>query len=308
MVTAEVGRAIANWKIEEVERLKDLIKDYKCVCLVSFKNLPAPNFQEIRRDERLMIKVSRSTLIKRALSGLGMGEISDLAYEERALVLSNEDAFSLFSIIEEKKYPMPARSGQISDRDIKIVKGETPLRPGPVLSELQKAGIPAAIEGGKVVIRETKTLIKAGETVSSEVAGALSKLEIFPFEASLQVKAIFEDGTLFKPEDLEIDYDRRKEDIARAYNVAIDLAMAAGLFTEETAEIFISKSYRNAVSVALEVGYVTPETSLIMLNMANAMARALNVVVSEGREETKAEKKDETGEEDIASGLGALFG
>ena len=55
---------------------------------------------------------------------------------------------------------MAAKAGETAPEDIVIEKGPTSFKPGPIVGELQQAGIPAAIEGGKVRIRETKTVVK----------------------------------------------------------------------------------------------------------------------------------------------------
>ena len=45
----------------------------------------------------------------------------------------------------------PARGGEIAPEDILVKKGETPFKPGPIVSEFQRAGLPAAIEKGKII-------------------------------------------------------------------------------------------------------------------------------------------------------------
>ena len=70
-----------------------------------------------------------------------------------------------------------------------IKQGDTSFKPGPIVGELQKVGIPAAIESGKVVIKSDKLLVKEGETISAEVAQMLTKLETMngddPYEPRL---------------------------------------------------------------------------------------------------------------------------
>ena len=48
--------------------------------------------------------------------------------------------------------PAPAKEGQLAPFDIVVPKGPTPFGPGPIIGELQKIGLPAAIEAGKIGI------------------------------------------------------------------------------------------------------------------------------------------------------------
>ena len=65
--------------------------------------------------------------------------------------------------MEATKTAAPAKPGDIAPEDILVKAGDTPFKPGPIVGELQKAGIPAAIEGGKIVIKKDKVLVKKGE-------------------------------------------------------------------------------------------------------------------------------------------------
>ena len=66
--------------------------------------------------------------------------------------------------MEATKSTAPAKPGDIAPEDIIVKEGETPFKPGPIVGELQKAGIPAAIEGGKIVIRKDKVLVEKGHS------------------------------------------------------------------------------------------------------------------------------------------------
>jgi large subunit ribosomal protein L10 len=302
-----VGAAkIAKWKIDEVEELKAMLKGGKTISVATFHGLPSSDFQKIRSESNTAIKVSRNSLIKRALEESGMNDLAEHIEGESALVVSGGNAFELYSAISGKKFPLPAKAGQIATSDIIIKKGDTSLRPGPVLSELQKAGVPAAIDGGKVVIKEDKVLVKAGERIGADAVLALNRLEIFPFEASLNTLAVFEDGIIFHREDLEISTEDRIAQISRAYNGAIELALATGFISDETIEAFLSRAHRNAISMAMQSGFVADENIEALIREAQARADVLSANVSVPSE--VPEKKEEKSEEDIASGLGALFG
>jgi len=302
-----VGAAkIAKWKIDEVEELKAMLKGGKAISVATFHGLPSSDFQKIRGESNTAVRVSRNSLIKKALEESGMKDLAEHIEGESALVVSEGNAFELYSAISGKKFPLPAKAGQIAPSDIIIKKGDTSLRPGPVLSELQKAGVPAAIDGGKIVIKEDKVLVKAGEKIGADAVLALNRLEIFPFEAGLNALAVFEDGIIFHREDLGISTEDRIAQISRAYSGAMELALATGFISDETVEVFLSRAHRNAISMAMQSGFVADENIEALIREAQARADVLSANVSVPSE--VPEKKEEKSEEDIASGLGALFG
>src|SRR5207249_432728 len=68
---------------------------------------------------------------------------------QTAVVTADINPFRLFKELEATKTRAPARGGEVAPEDLWVRAGETPFKPGPVVGELQKAGIPAAIERGK---------------------------------------------------------------------------------------------------------------------------------------------------------------
>ncbi len=91
----------------------------------------------------------------------------------------------------------PGKAGDIAPEDIAVKAGETPFKPGPIVGELQKVGIPAGIEGGKIVIKKDKVLVEKGRRSPEELSKVLPQLEILPMTVGLDLRAAFEDGVLY---------------------------------------------------------------------------------------------------------------
>src|SRR5439155_984135 len=87
---------------------------------------------------------------------------------QTAVVTADINPFRLFKELEATKTRAPARGGEIAPEDLWVRAGETPFKPGPVVGELQKAGVPAAIERGKVVIRQDKLMVRAGQRIPTK--------------------------------------------------------------------------------------------------------------------------------------------
>ncbi len=338
---AAVKDEIPQWKLETLDDLKNIFSKYPVVGIVSFRDVPAKQMQEFRREFRDtgVIKVTKSTLIEKAMdsNGNGVSKLKDYLDDQIAIIGTEINPFKLYKKLEESKVPTPLKPGQVSPIDVEIKKGPTSFPPGPIIGELQSAGLPAAIEKGKVVIKNTTTLIREGENVDSKVARGLELLEIKPSRIGLDVKALYQDGVVFTPDLLSLDLDRIFEDFKDAYTKALNLAVNSAYVVPETAEILITKGFSDAKNLAINAGIfekdvmndMIAKSHQEMLSIASylpseAMDEELQEKISsaavktgqtetkteEGQEEEeeKEEEEEEEKEEDAAEGLGALFG
>jgi large subunit ribosomal protein L10 len=167
--------------------------------------------------------------------------------------------------------------------------GETPFKPGPVVGELQKAGIPAAIERGKVVIRQDKLLVKTGQRIPRDVAQQLARLEIFPLVVGLDLRGAYEAGSVFRREALSIDDEVVRGQIAQAGREALVLALAAAYPTRETIRPLLAKAHAQALGLAVESEFPTKETIKILLARAQAQALALAAHVPNTEDENRSQ-------------------
>ena len=147
---------LPSWKKDEVADIKENAKKFTLIGLVDMYGIPAQQVQQIRRNLRgkALIKVTRNTLIRHAFEDIG-GDVRTLTKYisgHSAIIFTNDNPFKLFKQLEKTKTKMAAKAGEKAPEDIVIEKGPTSFKPGPIVGELQQAGIPAAIEGGKVKI------------------------------------------------------------------------------------------------------------------------------------------------------------
>ncbi len=339
---AAVRGSPPKWKVQTVENIKKLISSHPVVALVSFRNVPAQQMQKIRRDFRgkYEIKVVKNTLLERALDALGGDYVKLKEYlgDQIAIIAADENPFKLYKKVEETKIPSPLKPNQISPIDVVVEAGPTPIPPGPMMAELQMAGLPVAIEKGKVVVKTTTTVVKAGEPVKPEVARALERLDVKPIKIGLDVRAVYDSGVILTPDVLAIDTEKVLEDFQNAYQMALNLAVNAAYVTEETAEILIIKAFSDARNLAINAGIFARDVMDDLIAKAHAEMLSLASILPEDaiddelksmlsatsavqvtpsaeevkeevkEEEEKEEEEEEEKEEEAIEGLGALFG
>ncbi len=329
-----VRGAPPQWKVKQVEELKRMISSHRVLLLMNFEKVPSSLMQKIKRELKgsAELRVVKKTLLNLALDSIGGGyeKLKEYARGQVAIIATNENPFKIYKKLESLKTDSPLKPNQISPIDVMVNEGPTPLPPGPAMAELQMAGIPAAVEKGKVVIKKAATVVKAGEVVKPEVAKALEKLNIKPLKIGLETLAAY-DGVVLTPDLLKIDEEAILKDFQNAYRIAMNLAVNCCYVTKETAEILLIKGYMDARNLAINAGIlekdVMPDLLLKahaqMLSLASLLPpealddelRALvkreevKVEETEKKEEEKEEEKEgEKKEEEALEGLASLFG
>ena len=270
---------LPKWKRDEVEKIKKWAKDYAVISLVDVHGIPAAQLQGIRRDlhGKAVLRMTRNTLIEHAFTELG-GDYADLEKfieGQSALIFTNQNPFSLFRTLEKTKTKMAAKAGEVAPEDIVVPKGPTSFKPGPIVGELQAAGIPAVIDAGKVRIRDTKVVVKKGAVISKKVADVLAKLEIKPMDVGLRLQAAFYEKTIFRPESLAIDDEAYRRDIALATRQAFSLSLDAGYPTKVTAVAIIGKAFTDARNLAVEASVYEKDVMDAIIARASREAKTL---------------------------------
>ena len=332
---------IAEWKKDEVKNLKNLIESYPVVGMANLSDIPAPQLQKMRQSLRgnAQVKMSRKTLMDLALNKSKKTKVKILVKHmegQPALIFTDMNPFKLYKILEMSKTPAPARAGSIATSNIVVPKGDTGFMPGPILGELQKIGIPAKIDKGKIVITEDKTIVAEGEEISKDVASMLTRLEIYPLEVGIDLRAAYEDETIYTSDILYIDENKTLSDIKNAYSKVFNLSVNGLVYNKVSTPALLAKAAMQSLNLALNAEILTSKTSNTLL--AKAYSQMLSLAseasthnaeavdeeireklsstankaegsnsVEEKEEEENKEDEDEK-EEDAAAGLGALFG
>jgi len=168
-----------------------------------------------------------------------------------------------------------ARTGDIASVDRVVPAKNTGVAPGPMLTEFKEAKIPTKINQGTIWITKETIPVKNGEVITEKLAGLLGKLDIKPIEAGISLSAALEGGIQYSEEDLVIDVEKFRNDIANAHQEAISLSIEAAYITADNIKQILSKVALSARSVSVESGYVTDETKEQILQKAHAHAKSL---------------------------------
>ncbi|HYB79991.1 MAG TPA: 50S ribosomal protein L10 [Thermoplasmata archaeon] len=255
-------------KIARVDALAASLVAKPMVAVVGIRGVPASALQSMRRELRRRdhpITVATNSTIRHALEKAmhdrpAFGPLLDQVQEPTAVLSASGNPFSLYQEFLRTRSPTPARGGEVAPHDIFVPAGITNFKPGPIVGELQHAGFPAAIEKGKVILKKDTTIVKAGATISREVAGLLTRLEIFPLEVGLTLRAVVDGSTYYPPEVLSVDLEARRGELAREATRALGLAVALAFPTPQSLPRLLGRAHRRALGLALATQYLTKET------------------------------------------------
>ena len=278
---------VAEWKFGEVKNLTDYITNSKVIGIVEIGGIPAPQLQQMRSNLHgiATVRSAKNRLILRAIDEAGkkvkgIEGLKEIISGQTAIISTEMNPFKLFAQIKNTRTMAPAKGGETVQHDIEVKAGDTPFKPGPIVGELQKVGIPAAIQEGKVIIKSDKVIVNAGEKIPTEIAQMLTRLEIFPIEIGMNLHGVFEDGSIFKPDVLDINVDEFIGNMKSASMNSFILAIELGWVSKETITPLLVKAHQNAFILAIEQGIINKDTIKSLISKAFANMNTLKNITN----------------------------
>jgi len=290
-------KKIPKRKVKEVSELAELVKSKKTVVIVSIKNIPASQYQEIVKmlRKKAVVKVPKKSIIFRALDASGNEAVKKLKEhikESSAILFSDVDAFELSADLVNEKIPAKAKAGQEAPEDIMVHAGPTDLVPGPAISELGALGIQIQIEKGKINIKEPKVIVKEGEKISGAAADLMGKLDMKPFTIGFIPIAAFDikEGKLYL--EIKIDKEGTVKNLKETFSKALQFALEIGYSTQNTIKFIIGKAGMNGKALEKIVeANKNPESKV--------EGKKPEEDEKEKKEEEKGEVKEKTDQQDV---------
>ena len=147
--------------------------------------------------------------------------------------------------------------------------------------------------------------------MGSSEAALLAKLGIRPFSYGLIVTSVYDNGTVFSPEVLDMTEEDLIEKFALGVSMVTSLSLAISYPTLAAAPHMFINAYKNALAIAVETDYSFPQADKVKEFLANPskfVVEAVPAAEAGGAAPTadkEEEKKDEPEEEsDDNMGLG----
>jgi len=306
-------------KTEYFERLENLLENHPQVLIVHADNVGSAQMQQIRKTLRgkATILMGKNTMMRRGIR-IFMQKMPQLerllpcVKQNMGFVFCKGDLNQIRDVIVKNRVPAAAKAGIVAPDSVVVPAGPTGLDPSQT-SFFQALNIATKINKGQIeIINDVPLIVKGAKVGSSEVA-LLGKLDIKPFTYGLQVKTVYDDGSIYDPEVLDLSPgDIVSKFMAGVTNVAA-LSRAIHYPTLASFPHILLDGFKNTVAAVLNTQYTFKQADAIKnaaLNpsaAAAAPAAAAPAAAGKGKPAPAPKKVEEVEEEEGEMGLGGLF-
>lgn len=232
--------------------------------------------QQIRQSLRkhAVVLMGKNTMIRKAIKG----HLPENPKLERLLahvrgnvgfVFTNEDLTEIRDQILSNRVAVPAKAGAIAPVDVMLPAQVTGLDPEKT-SFFQALSIPTKITKGRIEILNEMHLIHKGDKVGASEATLLNMLNVSPFSYGLVIKQIFDDGTTFGPEVLDITSEVLAERFAEGIKNVAALSLAINYPNAASVPHMVVNGLKNLMAVALETDVTFKEAEKVKAAFASA--------------------------------------
>lgn len=272
--------------------------------------------QQIRQSMRndAILLMGKNTMIRKAIrshleNNPALEKILPHIKANIGFVFTNLELVDVRDKILENKVKAPARAGAMAPCDVMIPAQNTGLGPEKT-SFFQALSIPTKISKGTIEILNEIHLIKKDDKVGASEATLLNMLNVSPFTYGLVIRQVYDSGTVFDPEILDITpEDLRSKFLAGVRNVAA-ISLAIGYPTLASVPHSIVNGLKNLIAVAVEtdIELEAAKTAKEYLKdpskfAAVAVAAAAPAKGAKPAKEEKKEESEEEEEDDMGFGL-----
>jgi large subunit ribosomal protein L10 len=267
-------------KAQMYQQLQELPKKYNVLALVRMEKVRGSQLLPLRKklqDEVEIVsikdKVARLALEKAGITGID--KFVDKVKGQCVFMFTNMSPFKLNVLLGKNKVMLFARGGDTASMDVIIPPKNTGIAPGPMLTDFKENNIPTKIDQGTIWIMKETVPVKKGEPISEKLAGLLTKLDIKAIEAGIVLNSALESGLVYEQEEMIIDLEKFRNDLAQAHQEAISLSIEAAYITADNIEQILAKAAQSARSVSTEAGYLTDDTKEQVLQKAHGQAQGV---------------------------------
>jgi len=310
----------ATWKSNYFIKLIQLLDEYPKCFIVGVDNVGSKQMQQIRASLRAnaQLLMGKNTMIRKAIRGHlennpALEKLLPHIRGNVGFVFTQDDLVDVREKILENKVQAPARAGAIAPLDVKIPPQNTALGPEKT-SFFQALSIPTKISKGTIEILNEIHLIHKAEKVGASEATLLNMLGISPFSYGLIIRQVYDSGTVFDPEILDITPEALRARFLEGVRNVAAVSLAIGYPTAVSVPHSIVNGLKNLIAVACEteISFPAAETAKEYLKdpskfaaaAASAAPAASSKAGSPAKESKKEEKKEESEEEDEDMGFG----
>lgn len=307
----------AAWKANYFLKVVTYLDEYPKCFIVGADNVGSKQMQQIRISLRGMavVLMGKNTMMRKAIRGhlennQALEKLLPYIKGNVGFVFTKGDLNEVREKLLLNKVRAPARPGAIAPLHVIIPAQNTGLGPEKT-SFFQALSIPTKISKGTIEIINDVPILKPGDKVGASEATLLNMLNISPFSYGLQIEQVYDSGSIFSPNILDIKpEDLRAKFQSGVANVAA-LSLAIGYPTIASAPHSIANGFKNLLAIAAvtEVTFKQAETVKEFLKDPSKFVAAVAAPAAAAgapaakKEEAKKEESEPESDDDMGFGL-----
>jgi len=272
----------ASWKANYFTKLEGLLEEYPRCFIVGADNVGSKQMQEIRIALRgkAVVLMGKNTMMRKAIRGIleknpSLERLLPHIKQNVGFVFTNEELTEIRDMLLANKVKAPAKAGALAPLDVVVPAQNTGMGPEKT-SFFQALSIPTKITKGTIEIISDVPLITAGDRVGMSEATLLNMLKISPFSYGLVLQKVYDNGTVFDPEILDISDDDIKATFCKGVANVASVCLEIGYPTMASVPHSIVNGMKNllAIAAATEITFKEAETVKAYLADPSAFAAA----------------------------------
>jgi len=308
----------AAWKANYFVKVVQLFDEYPKCFIVGADNVGSKQMQTIRSSLRGIgiVLMGKNTMIRKAIRGHleNNGQLEKLLPHIKGnvgFVFTKGDLNDIREKLTESKVRAPARAGAIAPLPFIIPAQNTGLGPEKT-SFFQALSIPTKISKGTIEIINDVPILKPGDKVGASEATLLNMLNISPFSYGLQIEQVYDSGSIFSPDILDIKpEDLRAKFQAGVANLAA-VCLSVGYPTVASVPHSIANGFRNLLAIAATTDVEFKQAATIkefikdpskFAAAAAPVAAAAAPAAAAAKKEEKKEESEDSEDDDMGFGL-----
>ena len=303
----------STWKANYFTKLAELLEEYPRCFIVGADNVGSKQMQEIRIALRgkAVVLMGKNTMMRKVIRGQleknpDLEKLLPHIKMNVGFVFTNEELTTVRDLLLSNKKAAPAKAGAIAPVNVVIPAQNTGMGPEKT-SFFQALQIPTKITKGTIEIIQDVPIITTGDKVGASEATLLGLLKIFPFSYGLIIKKVYEQGSIFSPEILDItDDDIKDRFMAGVTNFAAE-CLQIGYPTIASAPHSIANGMKNLLAVAAVTEITFKEAEKLKEYLADpskfAVAAAPAATAAAPAAAAKVEEPEEEEDDDMGFGL-----
>jgi len=250
------------------DKLINLIENEPHCLIVAVDHVGSSQLQQVRIALRgsATVLMGKNTMIRTALrkrfeetGNEGLSRLLEVMKGNLGFIFCKAGTVDMVrKVMSEHVLPAGAKVGVEAPCDVFLPPGPCGLDPAQT-SFFQALNIATKIVKGAIEVVKEEHIIKKGEKCGASAVALLQKLAIKPFEYGMQLKMVYEEGSVFDSKVLDITDESLEEKFFAGVSNVAAFGREIGIPTEAGLPHMFAEAFKNITGLVADLDFDFPE-------------------------------------------------